>query len=66
MFFDVSGLGITAEDFNERLMAHGVRISVLGEYIARAVTHLDVTRAQAEEAVEIIGRIVKDINMKGQ
>jgi threonine aldolase len=59
IFFDVSGLGITAEAFNSRLMDHGVRVSILGETRARAVTHLDVSRAQVEEAVQIM-RLVAD------
>jgi threonine aldolase len=63
IFFDVSGLGTTAEAFNARLMDHGVRVSILGGTWARAVTHLDVSRAQAEEAVHII-RLVAD-EMKG-
>lgn len=62
VFFDVSGLGLTAEEFDRRLRPYGVRISVLGKYTARAVTHLDVTRAQVEEALAIIGRVVKATN----
>ncbi len=61
VFFDVSALGITAARFNEKLMARGVKVSTLGEYLARAVTHLDVTRTQVEEAVEIIGDVVREI-----
>ncbi|MEJ2724069.1 MAG: threonine aldolase family protein [Deltaproteobacteria bacterium] len=63
IFFDVSGLGITAEAFNTRLMGHGVRVSILGETRARAVTHLDVSRPQVEEAVQIM-RLVAD-QLKG-
>lgn len=61
VFFDVSGLGVTADTFKQRLMVQGVRISTLGEYLARAVTHLDVNRSQVEEAVEIIARVVREI-----
>jgi len=61
VFFDVSALGITAAQFNEKLMARGVKVSSLGEHLVRAVTHLDVTRAQVEEAVEIIGDVVREI-----
>jgi threonine aldolase len=61
IFFDVSGLGITAQAFNARLMEHGVRVSTLGETRARAVTHLDVTRSQVQEAVQIIRRVAGDI-----
>ena len=61
IFFDVSGLGITAEAFNARLMEHRVRVSILGETRARAVTHLDVSRAQVEEAMHIIRLVVDQI-----
>jgi threonine aldolase len=61
IFFDVSGLGITAEGFNARLMEHGLRVSTLGDTRARAVTHLDVTRVQVEEALQIMRRVAGDI-----
>jgi len=59
IFFDVSGLGITAEDFNNRLKTHGVRVSTLGPTRARAVTHLNVSKIQIEEALEIIRKATK-------
>ena len=61
VYFDVSGLGITALDFNEKLMERGVRVSTLGDFLARAVTHLDVSRARVEEALQIIRDLVRDI-----
>ena len=55
IFFDVAGLGMTSEAFNNRLKTHGVRVSALGSTArARAVTHLDVSRSQTEEALDII------------
>ena len=54
IFSDVAGLGMTAEAFNNRLKTHGVRVSALGPTRARAVTHLDVSRSQTEEALDII------------
>jgi threonine aldolase len=65
VFFDVSGLHVTAENFNSLLMERGVRVSVLGNTRARAVTHLDVSRAQVEEALKII-RNVSDEVRKGK
>ena len=61
IFFDVSGLGLTAQAFNESLMELGLRVSVLGKTRARAVTHLDVSRSQVHEALEIIRRVVHEI-----
>lgn len=59
IFFDVAGLGITAEAFNRRLTQLGVRISTLTQTRARAVTHLDISRDQIAEALDII-RLVAD------
>jgi threonine aldolase len=54
VFFDVGGLGLDAEAFNSSLMARGVRISPVSGSRARAVTHLDVSAAQIEEALGAI------------
>jgi threonine aldolase len=61
VFFDVSGLHITAEAFNTLLMERGVRVSILGKTRARAVTHLDVTRAQVEDALKVIRNLSEEI-----
>jgi threonine aldolase len=58
VLFDVSGLGLTANAFNELIMAHGVRFSALGKSLVRAVTHLDVSRRQIEHALVIVGKVV--------
>jgi len=61
VFFDISGLGITATAFNELLMSRGVRVSTMGDHTVRAVTHLDVSRAQVEEALDVILEVVSEI-----
>jgi threonine aldolase len=58
VFFDVSGLGITAEAFSDLLMPHGIRFSIIGKSLLRGVTHLDVSRAQVEEALDCIQDLV--------
>ena len=45
---------VTAADLLARLAARGVRLSGVGARRVRAVTHLDVTRAQVEEAADIV------------
>ncbi len=60
VFFDVAGLGLTAEQFNELLTVHGVRVSVIGGSQARAVTHLDVSSAQIEETLAIVRDIADE------
>lgn len=61
VFFDISGLGITASTFNDRLMARGVRVSTLGNTRIRAVTHLDVSRSQVEQALDTVRDVVNEI-----
>ncbi len=60
VFFDISGLGISASLFNDRLMARGVRVSTLGTTRIRAVTHLDVSRTQVEEALDTVRAVVNE------
>ncbi|HKV45661.1 MAG TPA: GntG family PLP-dependent aldolase [bacterium] len=52
VFFDVAGLGITAQEAAARLLAGGVRVGATGRTRIRAVTHLDVTQSDIERAVE--------------
>jgi threonine aldolase len=50
VIFDVAGTGLSAAAFANALGARGVRIGAAGRTSLRAVTHLDVDRAQVEEA----------------
>ena len=61
VFYDVSGLGMTAQAFNQALTERGMRCSVSGPTRLRAVTHLDVSSTQIEEALEIV-RSVSESN----
>ena len=61
VFFDVSGLGITAVAFNKLLAPYGIRFSTMGESIVRGVTHLDVSGAQIEAALDCIRKVVEKI-----
>ena len=54
LFFDVGGTGRTAADIAERAGAAGLRIGAMGPTRMRAVTHLDVSRADCEEAARIL------------
>ncbi|MBI3962461.1 MAG: low specificity L-threonine aldolase [Deinococcus sp.] len=53
VFFDVSGLGLTAAEVVQRLLQCGVRMGALGRTRVRAVTHLDVTRSDIDRAVAV-------------
>ncbi len=54
VFFDVAGSNMTAQGFNDLLLEQGMRVSTPAPTRCRAVTHLDVSRSQIEEAVEIM------------
>ena len=49
---------MTSQDLAARVRAEGVLISVMGRYLARACTHLDVTGADVADAAAAIGRAV--------
>ena len=51
VIFDVRGTGLTAEEFNRRAERFGVRFTVLGPTLARAVLHLDVATDGVERAL---------------
>jgi threonine aldolase len=58
VFFDIAGLGISAETFNQALLNEGMHMSAMEPTRLRAVTHLDVSGAQIQEALEIIQAVV--------
>ncbi len=60
VFFDVAGLGLTAGEFNEGMIARGARVAVVGRSRVRAVTHLDVNRRDVEEAMDIIRAVANE------
>ncbi|MBN1425560.1 aminotransferase class V-fold PLP-dependent enzyme [Candidatus Fermentibacteria bacterium] len=59
VFFDVSGLGMTAEIFHDRLLQQSVRVSYMEKSRVRAVTHLDISRAQVLQAIDIIRELAE-------
>jgi threonine aldolase len=60
VFFDIAGTGLTAQRFNERLQEHGVRMGAWNPdgTMVRAVTHLDVTREDCQEAIAASAMII--------
>ena len=59
VFFNTEGTGLTAAQLAERARAQGVAVSTNGKYRVRACTHLDITAAMIDEAVQAIGAVVK-------
>lgn len=50
--------GMTAEEFSDRLLRKGVRVSIMGKDLLRAVTHLDVDREDIEYAIKAVSEII--------
>ena len=55
----------TAAEVASRLKEEGVLVSALGPQTLRAVTHLDVSREQAERAAAVIERVAADPRVEG-
>ena len=60
VYLDISGLGLSAENFNRRLLDKRARMSIQGSTRLRAVTHLDIDREDIVQVAEIIKRIAAD------
>ena len=60
VFFDVGGTGLSATDISQHLLSYGVRIGTEGETRMRAVTHLDVSKQDVEEAVNVLAAVISE------
>ena len=54
VFLDVAPSGLAAETVSQRLRERGVALAMRGGTTFRAVTHLDVTRADVEQAAKAL------------
>ncbi|MCI0419031.1 MAG: aminotransferase class I/II-fold pyridoxal phosphate-dependent enzyme [Acidobacteria bacterium] len=59
VIFDIAQTGLTPQALLERFLEHGLRMSPVFPTRLRAVTHLDVSRAQVEEAAQIVRRVLQ-------
>lgn len=61
VFFDVGGTGLTAQEFNDRMMAQGVRMAAggYGSTLLRAVTHLDISRPDVERVLARAADVIR-------
>ncbi|HSQ56362.1 MAG TPA: low-specificity L-threonine aldolase [Gemmata sp.] len=57
VWFEVDTRLGSAKEVAERLKANGVLVAALGKNLIRAVTHLDVSRADCEKACELIRKL---------
>ena len=60
VFFDVKNTGLSGADMEAKLAEHGVRISNVRGTRMRAVTHLDVSRDQVEEAADVVRKVLEE------
>jgi threonine aldolase len=58
VFFDVGATKLSTEEIAKCLVSHGVRIGTESETRMRAVTHLDVSRIDVEEAATILEKVI--------
>jgi threonine aldolase len=58
VFFDCTQTGMSAAQLCARLAAKGVRLGAMGPMRVRAVTHLDVARAEVERAAAILSDVL--------
>ena len=54
---DISGTGLSSSDLSRELAGHNVLANGVGPQLIRFVTHLDVSRDQCAQALEVIGSI---------
>lgn len=60
VFFDCAGTGHTAAELNAAAEARGVRFSITGHTLLRAVTHLDVDAAGIEHALSALRAVAAE------
>jgi threonine aldolase len=54
VLLNVSKTGMSAQSVSERFLAEGLRLSIAGPYLLRAVTHLDISSSDIHTALEIV------------
>lgn len=60
VFFDVEGLGCTAQEFAAAAAEEGLRVSFGGKHRIRAITYLGIDESMVREAVTILRRLIGD------
>jgi len=59
LVFDISGTGMDADDFNQRLARKNVLANTIGHEQMRFVTHYDVSREDCLKTLEVVRQICK-------
>lgn len=58
VFFDVSGVKLTAPELSAALLERGIRIGAMSDTLMRAVTHMDVNEADIDATLLAITEII--------
>ncbi len=58
VFFDPTALGITSKDLFEEMLRRGVRMGTTYGGMIRAVTHMDVSRAEIDTAGKVLAEAI--------
>ena len=61
VFIDISETALSASTISQSLEAQGINIGAFSDTMLRAVTHLDVSRAQIEEAGQAFVKVVEEL-----
>lgn len=64
LVFDISGLGISSEQFSPELKSRGVLVNGVGPARMRIVTHMDVTRADCERAAMVLAEVASRARLR--
>jgi threonine aldolase len=61
VFLDVAGTGFSAQEFNEKMKAYGVRMAAggYGSSLLRAVTHLNISKADVNRVLDVATTIIR-------
>lgn len=58
LVFDISGTGMNADDFNQKLASRNVLANTIGQEQMRFVTHLNVSREDCVRTLEVVKQVV--------
>ncbi len=58
VIFDVTGTGLTSSEFSKLCKEHGLWVSTANPACVRIVTHHDVSKADCEQAIQLLRQVV--------
>ncbi len=61
VILDVSKTGRSSQEVSDRFLEHGLRMSITSPTCLRAVTHLDISRQQIEEALQVVRNVLQSL-----